>query len=69
MTNTTGGLNDRGEVVRDAFYAQRLFADRVRVLVGRMDISDHVGGYRLQNINSAFSNRAFSALVTAAFSG
>jgi len=67
LTNTTGGFNDRGEVVRDAFYAQRLFDDRV--LVGRMDISDYVGGYRLQNINSAFSNRAFSALVTAAFSG
>lgn len=69
LTNTTGGFNDRGEVVRDAFYAQRFFDDRVLVLVGRIDISDYVGGYRLQNINSAFSNRAFFALAAAAFSG
>jgi porin len=69
LTNTTGGFNDRGWVVRDVQWAQRLFEDRLRLNVGRMDISDFVGGYRLQGINNSFSNRAFSALATAAFPG
>ncbi len=69
LTNTTGGFNDRGTVIRDVLWAQRLFDDTLRLFVGRMDISDYVGGHRLQNINSAFSNRAFSALATAPFPG
>lgn len=69
LTNTTGGFNDRGWAVRDAFWAQRLFDDHLRFQVGRFDISDNVGAYRLQSINNSFSNRAFSALATAAFPG
>jgi hypothetical protein len=69
LTNTTGGFNDRGFVVRDALWAQRLFDDQLRLFVGRMDISDYFGGHRLQNINNAFSNRAFSALATAGSPG
>lgn len=69
LTNTTGGFNDRGWAVRDVFWAQRMFDDRFRFQVGRFDISDNVGAYRMQNINSSFSNRAFSALATASFPG
>jgi porin len=69
LTNTTGGFNDRGTVIRDVLWAQRLFDDELRLWVGRMDISDYFGGHRLQSINNAFSNRAFSALATAGSPG
>ncbi|MFN9929537.1 MAG: carbohydrate porin [bacterium] len=65
LTATTGGFNDRGWVVRDAFWEQRLLEDHLRIQLGRSDISDYFGGYRLQSINNSFSNRAFSALATA----
>jgi len=67
LTATTGGFNDRGWVVRDAHWRQRLFDDRLRLLVGRADSSDYVGGTRLQSINFFFLNRAFSANAAVAF--
>lgn len=69
LTNTTGGFNDRGTAIRDVFWSQSLFDNRFRAIIGRMDISDYVGGYRLQSINNSFSNRAFSALASASFPG
>lgn len=67
LTNTTGGFNDRGWVVRDAYWLQRLFEDQLRVLIGRADVSDWAGGHRLQSINLYFSNRAFSANASVAW--
>lgn len=67
LTNTTGGFNDRGWVVRDVHWRQRLFDDHLRLLVGRADSSDYVGGTRLQSINFFFLNRAFSANAAVAF--
>ena len=67
LTNTTGGFNDRGWVVRDAHWRQRLFDDHLRLLVGRADSSDYVGGTRMQSINLSFLNRAFSANPSVAF--
>ncbi|MFO0875684.1 MAG: carbohydrate porin [Phycisphaerales bacterium] len=67
LTNTTGGFNDRGWVVRDGFWLQRLFEDHVRLLVGRADPSDYVGGHRMQSINNSFLNRAFSANASVAY--
>ncbi|MFO0830132.1 MAG: hypothetical protein U0572_18465 [Phycisphaerales bacterium] len=58
---TTNGFNDRGWVVRDAYWLQRLFDNRLRILVGRADLTDFVGAHRLQNLNNSFSNRWFSA--------
>ncbi|MBL9149050.1 MAG: hypothetical protein JNM94_10190 [Phycisphaerae bacterium] len=58
---TTNGFNDRGWVVRDGYWLQRLFDNRLRLLVGRADLTDFVGAHRLQNLNSSFSNRWFSA--------
>lgn len=69
LTNTTGGFNDRGWVVRDAYWLQSLLDNRLRFLVGRADPSDFVGGHRLQGINGFFSNRAFSANAATAFPG
>jgi len=67
LTNTTGAFNDRGWVVRDAYWLQRLLDGKVRFLVGRADISDFVGGMRMQNVNNSFLNRAFSANAAVAY--
>ncbi len=67
LTNTTGGFNDRGWVVRDAFWLQHLADGRIRLLIGRADPSDYVGGNPLQSINNSFSNRALSANASVGF--
>lgn len=67
LTNTTGGFNDRGWVVRDVFWLQNFFDGGLRVLVGRFDPSDYLGTNPLQGINTSFSNRAFSANASVAF--
>lgn len=67
LQRTTGGFNDRGWVLRDFHWVQRLFDDKLRVLIGRSDVSDYVGGHRLQSINNSFSNRNFSADSTTAW--
>lgn len=67
LTNVTGAFNDRGWVVRDAYWIQRLFEGRVRILAGRADPSDFSGGTRMQNVNNSFFNRAFSANPVVAY--
>lgn len=57
----TNNFNDRGWVVRDLYWVQRLFNARLRLLIGRGNISDYVGAYWLQNVNNSFVNRHFSA--------
>lgn len=61
LQRTTNGFNDRGWVVRDVYWLQRLFDDKFGFLLGRADPSDFFGSHRMQNLNSSFSNRAFSA--------
>jgi porin len=65
----TGAFNDRGWVVRDAYWVQRLFGGRLRVLFGRGDPSDYVGAHWLQNVNNSFINRSFSANPSVPFPG
>lgn len=65
----TNAFNDRGWVVRDAYWIQRLFDARVRILIGRADPSDYVGSYWLQNVNNSFVNRHFSANPAVPFPG
>jgi porin len=65
----TGTFNDRGWVIRDAYWVQRLFDARVRILIGRADPSDYVGSYWLQNVNNSFVNRNFSANPAVPFPG
>lgn len=67
LQRTAGGFSDRGWVVRDFHWVQRLFEGRLRLLVGRSDVSDYVGGHRLQSINNSFLNRQFSSNSTTAF--
>lgn len=57
----TGTFNDRGWVVRDAYWVQRLFEGKLRFLIGRGDPSDYAGSHWLQNVNNSFTNRSFSA--------
>lgn len=65
----TGTFNDRGWVVRDAYWIQRLFDAKVRILIGRADISDYMGSHWLQNVNNSFINRNFSANAAIPFPG
>lgn len=66
---TGGPFNDRGFVIRDAFWDQRLFDDRLRVLVGRAAPDDYVGSHRLGSANFAFFNGAIGGNPTMAFVG
>ena len=65
----TNAFNDRGWVIRDAYWIQRLFDARVRILFGRADPSDYVGAHWLQNVNNSFVNRSFSANPAVPFPG
>lgn len=69
LQQTASGFNDRGWVIRDLHWLQRLFDDRLRIGVGRADSSDFVGGHRLGNLNASFVNRAFASNTTTAFPG
>lgn len=65
----TNAFNDRGWVIRDAYWVQRLFDARLRILFGRADPSDFVGAHWLQNVNNSFINRNFSANPSIPFPG
>ena len=65
----TNAFNAREWVVRDAYWIQRLFDARVRILLGRADPSDYVGAHWMQNVNNSFVNRHFSANPAIPFPG
>jgi len=65
----TGTFNDRGWVIRDAYWIQRLLGGKIRILFGRADISDYMGAHWLQNVNNSFINRNFSANPAIPFPG
>lgn len=60
LINVTNAFNDRGWVVRDFYWLQRLFDDKLRFLVGRADLGDFFGTQPMQNVNTMFVNRHFS---------
>lgn len=69
LLGTTNGFNDRGWAVKEAYWVQRLFEDRFRFGLGRVDSENLVGGYKLQSANTSFLNKAFSTNPTIAFPG
>jgi porin len=69
LINPVNAFNDRGWVVRDFYWLQRLFEDRLRILIGRADVGDYVGGQPMQNVNTLFVNRHFSGNPTVPFPG
>jgi hypothetical protein len=66
---TTNGFSDRGLVVKDAYYVQRLFEDHLRVGFGRVDTENLFAGHQLQSANTSFLNKAFSTNPTVSFPG
>lgn len=66
---TANTFNDRGWVVRDVYWAQRLYDGQFRFLVGRGDPTDFFGSTWLQSANISFVNRMFSANPTIAGPG
>ncbi len=61
---TANTFNDRGFVVRDVFWAQRLYEGQLRFLVGRADSTDYFGSTWMQSANNSFVNRMFAANPT-----
>jgi hypothetical protein len=66
---TANTFNDRGFVVRDLFWEQRLWAGRLRFILGRADSTDSFGSTWLQSANNSFVNRFFSSNPTVAAPG
>jgi porin len=58
---TANTFNDRGFVVRDLYWAQRLYEGQLRFLVGRADSTDYFGSTWMQSANNSFVNRMFAA--------
>jgi hypothetical protein len=69
LVGTTNGFDKRGWAVKDAYYVQRLFDDRLRLGLGRVDAENLVGNHILQSVNTSFLNRDFSKNSTIAFPG
>jgi carbohydrate-selective porin OprB len=61
---TANLFNDRGFVVRDLFYVQRLVEGQVRFLIGRAEPIDYFGSTWMQSANNSFVNRMFAANPT-----
>ncbi|MBS0188611.1 MAG: carbohydrate porin [Planctomycetes bacterium] len=67
LVRTTNGFNERPPVVKELFYDQMAFDGRLRVIAGRIDPENYVGGHRMQSANTFFLNRAFSSNPAIAF--
>lgn len=66
---TTNGFSERPMVVKEAYWDQRLFEDRFRFAIGRIDPENLFAGHRLQSANNYFLYKAFSSNVTVAYPG
>jgi len=69
LINPVNTFNDRGGVIRDVYWIQRLHDARLRILIGRADPSDYVGAHLMQNANNSFVSRHFSANPAVPFPG
>ena len=61
---TANTFNDRGWVLRDVLWMQRLWEGQVRLLIGRADSTDYFGSTWMQSANNSFVNRMFAANPT-----
>jgi porin len=69
LLGTTNGFSERPMVVKELYWDQRLFEDRFRFAVGRIDPENLFGGHRLQSANTFFLNKAFSTNPTVVYPG
>jgi porin len=58
---TANTFNDRGWVIRDLYWTQRMFDGQLRVLIGRADSTDYFGSTWMQSANNSFVNRMFAS--------
>lgn len=66
---TVNGFSDRGWAFKEAYFVQRLFDDKLRVALGRIDPENVFGGHKLQSANTSFLNKAFSGNPAIAYPG
>lgn len=69
LVPTTNGFGERPFVVKELYWDHRLFNDRARYAIGRIDPENIFGGHRLQSANTFFLYKAFSSNVTVAYPG
>lgn len=58
---TANTFNDRGFVVRDLYWVQRLYEGQLRFIVGRADSTDYFGSTWMQSAVNSFVNRMFAS--------
>lgn len=66
---TTNGFGERPMVIKELYWDQRVFEDRFRFALGRIDPENLFGGHRLQSANLFFLNKAFSSNPGVAYPG
>jgi hypothetical protein len=69
LLKTTNGFGERPMVMKEAYWDQRLFEDRFRFVVGRVNPEILFGGHKLQSADTFFLNQAFSINPTVAYPG
>jgi porin len=69
LTPTTNGFGERPMVVKEMYWDQRLFEDRFRFGIGRIDPENLFGGHRLQSASLYFLNKVFSGNTSVAYPG
>jgi porin len=69
LVPTTNSFGERPIIVKEVYWDQRLFEDRFRYAVGRVDPENLFGSHRLQSANTFFLNKAFSGNVAVPYPG
>lgn len=69
LVPTTNGFGERPFIIKELYWDQRLFEDRFRFGLGRIDPENVFGSHRLQSANTFFLNKAFSGNVAVPYPG
>lgn len=69
LVPTTNGFGERPFIIKELYWDQRLFEDRFRFGLGRIDPENIFGSHRLQSANTFFLNKAFSGNVAVPYPG
>lgn len=69
LVPTTNGFGERPFIVKELYWDQRLFEDRFRFGLGRIDPENIFGSHRLQSANTSFLNKVFSGNVAVPYPG
>ena len=69
LVPTTNSFGERPFVVKEVYWDHRLFDDRFRYAIGRIDPEILFGSHRMQSANTFFLNKAFSGNVAVPYPG